>query len=205
MTTIPIRRAAPRGDSDGADTRFNNTCLDRCLRDDKLKDMPRPRSTLIDPPRRRFDSLAQEVYLSLWRTYDRLKALEDELFDSYGLSAQQYNTLRLLEAAGSQAVTVQRLADKLISRAPDMTRLLDRLESRGWISRTRPPENRRVVEVVLTPNGQTLLAELSPKVRQCHERQLGHLTAAQQRQLIRLLAAARAPHEPDDSAWKVTS
>jgi len=161
-----------------------------------------------NPPRgtstshRRFDSLAQEVYLSLWRTYDRLKAFEDELFSDYGLSAQQYNTLRLLEAAAPTAITVQHLADKLISRAPDMTRLLDRLEDRGWIARLRPPENRRVVQVTLTPSGQSLLEALSLKVQACHSRQLGHLTKTQQQQLIQLLAAARQPHELDGSPWK---
>jgi DNA-binding MarR family transcriptional regulator len=153
------------------------------------------------PVRRRFDSLPQEAYLNLWRTYDRLRGVEDELFQPYGLSAQQYNTLRLLEAAPSP-LAVQHLAEKLISRAPDMTRLLDRLETRGWISRTRPPQNRRVVHVALTPKGRQLLDELAPKVRQCHERQLGHLTASQQRQLITLLTQARTPHEPPDSPWR---
>lgn len=167
-----------------------------------MRDMSRKTVRIAPPPRRRFDSLAQEAYLSLWRTYDRLKALEDELFGGQGLSAQQYNTLRLLEAAAPAAMTVQQLADKLISRAPDMTRLLDRLEAGGWIARVRPPENRRVVEVTLTPAGQDMLDELAANVRHCHERQLGHLTAAQQRQLIRLLAAARAPHELSDSPWK---
>src|SRR4051812_4269394 len=105
--------------------------------------MSRKNSPLAAARRSRFDSLAQETYLSLWRTYDRLKTLEEDLFASYGLSAQQYNTLRLLESAGPEPLTVQQLADKLISRAPDMTRLLDRLEVGGWISRIRPPENRR--------------------------------------------------------------
>lgn len=164
--------------------------------------MPRKAALAHDVRRRRFDSLAQETYLSLWRTYDRLKALEDELFAGYGLSAQQYNTLRLLDAARPHALMVQHLGEKLISRAPDMTRLLDRLESGGWITRIRPPENRRTVQVTLTPQGSSLLKELADKVRDCHERQLGHLTAAQQRQLIQLLAKAREPHEPDASSWK---
>lgn len=151
----------------------------------------------------RFDSLAQEAYLSLWRTYDRLKAFEDELFSGYGLSAQQYNTLRLLEAAAPEAMTVQRLGEKLISRAPDMTRLLDRLEAGGWISRVRPPQNRRSVHVTLTSQGIALLKELAGKVRDCHERQLGHLTTEQQQKLIELLAAVRKPHESDGSLWKV--
>jgi DNA-binding MarR family transcriptional regulator len=162
------------------------------------------RSMTRKPPlakRRRFDSLAQEAYLHLWRTYDRLKLLEDELFQPFGLSAQQYNTLRLLEFAAPAPLSVQQLAEKLISRAPDMTRLLDRLEAGGWISRARPANNRRVVEVSLTETGRTLLSELAEQVSDCHERQLGHLTAAQQRELIQLLSAARAPHEPTDSPW----
>lgn len=168
----------------------------------RLNRMTARTSLRTTSPNSRFDSLAQEAYLSLWRTYDRLKAFEDELFSGYGLSAQQYNTLRLLEAAAPEAMTVQRLGEKLISRAPDMTRLLDRLEAGGWISRVRPPENRRSVHVTLTPQGKSLLAELSDKVRDCHERQLGHLTAEQQRRLIELLALVRAPHEPEGSLWR---
>ena len=76
----------------------------------------------------RFDSLQQEAYLSLWRTYDRLKSLEDELFAEFDLSAQQYNSLRLLEAVQPGTMPTSALGNKLISRAPDMTRLLDRLE-----------------------------------------------------------------------------
>ncbi|MFO0917124.1 MAG: MarR family transcriptional regulator [Planctomycetaceae bacterium] len=151
--------------------------------------------------RRRFDSLAQEVYLNLWRTYDRLKLLEDELFQPFGLSAQQYNTLRLLEFSAPAPITVQHLAEKLISRAPDMTRLLDRLEAGGWISRVRPANNRRVVEVSLTDAGQKLLCDLAEKVSACHERQLGHLSTAQQRELIQLLSAARKPHESAEGPW----
>jgi DNA-binding MarR family transcriptional regulator len=153
------------------------------------------------PQHRRFDSLAQETYLNLWRTYDRLKALEDELFQAHGLSAQQYNALRLLLAARPEPLTVQQIGEKLISRAPDMTRLLDRLEKGGWVSRARPPDNRRSVAVTITPAGEQLLAELADPVRTCHERQLGHLTAAEQRTLIQLLAKARRPREPEGSAW----
>lgn len=189
----------------GGDTCCNRHCLDPLRLPVRLNRMNRKPAPAVASNPARFDSLAQETYLSLWRTYDRLKALEDELFAGYGLSAQQYNTLRLLEAVAPEAMTVQRLAEKLISRAPDMTRLLDRLEAGGWISRIRPPENRRSVQVTLTPQGRGLLAELSDKVRDCHERQLGHLTASQQRQLIELLAAVRAPHEAEGSLWKPTA
>lgn len=156
-----------------------------------------PRST------RRFDSIEQEAYLHLWRTYDRLKALEDELFEPFGLSAQQYNALRLLRAASPDALTVQGLAARLISRAPDMTRLLDRLEERGLIARCRRRSNRRIVDVSLTEQGRQLLDELAERVRACHRRQLGHLSEEQLRALVELLSLARAPHEESDSPWRV--
>src|SRR4026209_2148344 len=86
----------------------------------------------------RFDSLHQEAYLNLWRTYDRLRMYEDELFGRYDLTAQQYNTLRLLKAAHPDKVPTLALAGRLVSRAPDITRLLDRLSERGLIVRERP-------------------------------------------------------------------
>ena len=159
-----------------------------------------PTTTDIRAPR--FDSLHQQAYLSLWRTYDRLKALEDELFASFDLSAQQYNALRLLEAAHPATVPTLSLGARLISRAPDMTRMLDRLEERGYVHRERRPENRRVVEVGITPSGLKLLAQLSDAVQDCHKRQLGHLPARDLKQLIELLQTVRQPHEEVGSSWR---
>ncbi len=149
----------------------------------------------------RFDSLQQEAYLSLWRTYDRLKSLEDELFAEFDLSAQQYNALRLLELIHPATMPTSALGNKLISRAPDMTRLLDRLEERGLVHRERRSENRRVVEVGISAAGLKLLAELATPVRDCHNRQLGHLAEKDLQQLVKLLQSVRFPHEQDDSAW----
>ena len=143
----------------------------------------------------RFDSLEQEVFLNLWRTYDRLKSLEEEVFGRFGLSAQQYNTLRLLKSVSPDSMPTLVLGGRLISRAPDMTRLLDRLEERGLLSRERRPENRRVVEVRITPEGLDLLEELQEAVEDCHRRQLGHLEERSLKQLARLLKRAREPHE----------
>jgi DNA-binding MarR family transcriptional regulator len=150
---------------------------------------------------KRFDSPQQEVYLNLWRTYDRLRAFEDELFARHGLTAQQYNALRLLRAAHPRAVPTLAIAAKLISRAPDITRLLDRLHERELVARQRPPENRRTVMVAITEVGLALLHELSEEVRACHEQQLGHLSSADMRTLVDLLRKARDPHEPEGSAW----
>ena len=77
---------------------------------------------------RRFDSLEQEAFLSLWRTYDRLRALEDELFARYDLTPQQYNALRILKSEHPRPIRTLDLASRLVSRAPDITRLVDKLE-----------------------------------------------------------------------------
>jgi DNA-binding MarR family transcriptional regulator len=158
--------------------------------------MERMTTTSGDPWRKgNFDSLEQEVFLNLWRTYDRLRVLEDELFSRYDLTPQQYNALRLLRAARSEGLPTLTLADRLVSRAPDITRLLDKLEARGLVERHRPPDNRRMIRVVLTAAGAALLAELAAPLRDCHARQLGHMSAEQLRRLIDLLHEARRPHE----------
>lgn len=150
----------------------------------------------------RFDSLCQEAYLNLWRTYDRLKAIEDELFSQFDLSAQQYNALRLLATAHPATVPTLTVGARLISRAPDMTRMLDRLEERGLVHRERRPENRRVVEVGITAAGLKLLGDLAGEVEECHKRQLGHLSNKDLKQLVELLQTARHPHENEDSSWR---
>jgi DNA-binding MarR family transcriptional regulator len=155
-----------------------------------------------DLRRQRFDSAEQELFLNLWRTYDCLRALEDELFGRYDLTAQQYNALRLLRAAGPRPMATLELASRLVSRAPDITRLLDRLHNRGLVTRERPEENRRTVQVGITDAGKALLDELDSQVRDCHRRQVGHLDPSDLAALTEMLRRARAPHEPDDSAWK---
>jgi DNA-binding MarR family transcriptional regulator len=151
---------------------------------------------------RRFDSLEQEAFLSLWRTYDRLRVLEDELFARRDLTPQQYNALRLLCAEHPEKIRTLDLAARLVSRAPDITRLLDKLEQRGLIVRDRPAENRRIVRIGITPAGIALLDELHEPIRDCHARQLGHLSAGALRNMINLLRAAREPHEPSESNWQ---
>ena len=153
-------------------------------------------------PRQRFDSPQQEVYLNLWRTYDRLRLLEDALFGRHDLTAQQYNALRVLRAAHPEAIPTLTLAAKLVSRAPDITRLLDKLKERGLIDRERRAENRRVVRIGITDAGIALLDKLAVEIRDCHMRQLGHLRPAEMRTLVELLKKARQPHEGEESNWK---
>lgn len=154
------------------------------------------------PRASRFDSAHQEAYLNLWRTYDRLRAIEDSVFLQSDLTAQQYNTLRLLRGEHPQKLPTLVLAKKLVSKAPDITRLLDRLEVRNLISRERPDDNRRVVKVGITPQGLKLLQKLDHDVLECSKKQLGHLHELQLIQLVSLLKLARAPHEEPDSFWR---
>ena len=150
--------------------------------------------------KRKFDSLAQEAYLSVWRTYDRLKAIEERFFAPFGLTPQQYNVLRLLQGSES-AVPTLAIATRLVSRAPDITRMLDRLEQDGYVLRTRSQEDRRAVLVSLTPEGHKILGEIEAPLEAMHADQIGHLSQKELRQLCELLSKARKPHEPDGSNW----
>lgn len=153
-------------------------------------------------PSRRFDSPQQECYLNLWRTYDRLRMVEDQLFAQHDLTAQQYNALRLLRSEHPAGLPTLTLASRLVSHAPDITRLIDRLEQRGLVARQRVADNRRVVQIAVTDAGLSLLKSLDQPVRECHQKQLSHLNGPQLHALIELLRTARQPHETETSAWQ---
>jgi DNA-binding MarR family transcriptional regulator len=153
-------------------------------------------------PGLRFDSPEQEAFLALWRTYDRLRLLEDDLFATFDLTPQQYNVLRLLRAVYPEALPTLALADRLVSRAPDITRMIDKLEQRELVRRERPPTDRRTVLVTVTDAGLRLLDEMAGPLRECHAKQLGHLSPTELKKLTSLLRTAREPHEPDGSVWK---
>jgi DNA-binding MarR family transcriptional regulator len=148
-----------------------------------------------------FDSKAQEVFLHLWRTYDCLKAVEDEAFAQFGISPQQYNALRLLEEAAPLGMQTLELGRKMISRKPDTTRLLDRLEKTGYVTRHRLENNRRVVEVRISRHGSELLKRMRNVIDAMHHQQLGHLSDQQAQQLVRLLKTARRPHDDASCNW----
>ena len=148
-----------------------------------------------------FDSREQEVFLSLWRTYDRLRMIEEAFFVQFDLTPQQYNLLRLLRASSPDAVPTLALAARLVSRAPDITRMLDKLEEAGFLHRERPSDNRRVVQVRISDSGRVLLDKMAEPLQQCHSSQLGHMSVADQKELRRLLHIARGPHEEPGSHW----
>lgn len=150
---------------------------------------------------RKFDSPQQEAYLRIWRLHDRLGMLEDEVFKAHAITSQQYNTLRLLKARHPNPMQTLQIARRLVSHAPDITRLLDGLEKREMIRRARSLTSRRVVEVWICPPGLELIEKLARPLRDLHQRQLGHLDSEQVDRLNELLRLAGRPHEPEDSPW----
>jgi DNA-binding MarR family transcriptional regulator len=138
-----------------------------------------------------FSSLEQEATLSIARTEAALREPMEELLKKSEVSLAQYNVLRILRGAGPEGLTRNEIRDRLINRMPDVTRLLDRMEEAGWVSRAREMEDRRCVATHLTRSGRTLVDSLDGPVQEEHERRLGHMTKTQLRTLIELLALAR--------------
>lgn len=132
-----------------------------------------------------------EAFLELLRTADVLGQGLVATLKPYGLSLNQYNVLRILRGAGPGGLPCGQIAERMLTRDPDMTRLLDRLEGRGLVGRCRGQDDRRVVLTRITGQGMKVLADLDEPVRKRHEEQLGHLSAAKLRTLIELLEAAR--------------
>src|SRR5216684_9317032 len=130
-------------------------------------------------------ALEERVFLSLMRTTDALSRGGGVLLKPYNLSLTQYNILRILRGAGEKGLACREIGCRLITRDPDITRLLDRLESRGLIARARETQDRRVVKTRITPGGLRVLAELDAPVQELHRRQLHHLPAKELRQLSR--------------------
>lgn len=141
--------------------------------------------------RKPFSSLEQEATLSIARTEAALRQPLEELLAGSGVSLAQYNVLRVLRGAGPEGLTRNEIRDRLINRMPDVTRLLDRMEDAGWVSRVRETEDRRCVATHLTRSGRALVDALDDPVQEEHSRRLGHMTKTQLRTLIDLLAIAR--------------
>ncbi len=132
------------------------------------------------------------------RAADALIRTGEALFKPAGLSGTQYNVLRILRGAGAAGLACREVGCRMISRDPDITRLLDRLEARGLISRAREQKDRRVVKTYITEKGLQVLAGLDAPVRELHRRQLRRLPQAELRRLARLLELARTPDEAPD-------
>ena len=138
-----------------------------------------------------FTSLQHEAFLNVIRTSSRLTDALEDLLRPYGISATQYNVLRILRGSGADGLCRNEVRDRMLTRMPDMTRLLDRMEEAGWVTRSREREDRRMVLTRITAAGRQLLQELDAPVSELHRTQLERLTDEQLRSLIDLLTLAR--------------
>lgn len=138
-----------------------------------------------------FESLEQEASLSILRTAAVMDYRVSEVLKPAGITATQYNALRILRGAGKEGLCRNEIRDRLIARVPDATRLLDRMEEMGLVVRSRESDDRRFVRARITRAGLDLLEELNDRLVALNKEQMGHLDPQKLRMLIELLGDVR--------------
>ena len=137
---------------------------------------------------RRFASHEQEVLLGLQIAAARImEPWEKFLKSSAQLTPNQYNVLRILRGSHPTRLPCGDIAERMIARDPDITRLVDRLGRRGLVTRSRSRQDRRVVEVGITEKGLHVLQSLDGHVDRFPKAMLGHLGLKKLEQLVALL------------------
>ncbi len=152
-----------------------------------------------------FTSREQEAYLSLLRTADALQSSMEARLKEFGLTGTQYNALRILRGAGADGLPCSEVGERMITRDPDITRLLDRLQKRGLVERARGRGDRRVVYGKITAAGLKLLRELDEPIEKHGREMLKHVGQAKLRQLIELLELVRGGHPSATRVGATTS
>ncbi len=132
----------------------------------------------------------EDAYICLLRTTDLLSRNAEKILKQAEISPTQYNVLRILRGA-PEGLPCTEIGKRMITRDPDITRLLDRLEKRELISRCRETKDRRMVLTRISPQGLRLLRDLDGPVREMHKAQLGHLGRQRLQLLTELLEAAQ--------------
>jgi DNA-binding MarR family transcriptional regulator len=133
----------------------------------------------------------QETYLNLVRTHALLSDEAGELFKQHHLSQPLYNVLKVVARVGDVGIPSQSIAQYMVARDPDITRLVDRLQKDRLIERERDEQDRRVVRIKVTQLGQDVIKKLDPLIWKLHQRQLGHLSQERLELLNQLLVEAR--------------
>jgi DNA-binding MarR family transcriptional regulator len=121
------------------------------------------------------------------RAADHAERRVTEMLKEHQLSPTQYNALRILRGAGPDGLPCTEIGERMITRDPDITRLMTRLETRGLVQRSRQKQDRRVIKARITERGLTLLNEMDPAVNEFQRGLLGHMGERKLRALIRLL------------------
>ena len=142
-------------------------------------------------------SLESRVFVALLIAADRLSQQAEQLMKQNSLTGTQYNVLRILRGAEPHGLPCKGISDRMISHDPDMTRLLDRMEKRGLISRVRQLDDRRVLKTRISAQGLEILRRLDAPVEELHRRQFRNIAVAR----LKSLAAAleEVPQTPEDA------
>jgi DNA-binding MarR family transcriptional regulator len=141
--------------------------------------------------KRPFACRQQEAHISLGKTWAALEHAFSEALRPHGITPTQYNVLRILRGAGEGGLCRAEVMARMITKVPDATRLLDRLEAAGLITRSRGVEDRRYVTTILTQQGRELLAELDQPVLELHRSHFASLSEDELLTLIDLLDRVR--------------
>jgi DNA-binding MarR family transcriptional regulator len=137
-------------------------------------------------------SVEERIFLALLKAADALGQEAEQLTRTSELTGTQYNVLRILRGAGLEGLACREIGDRMITHDPDITRLLDRMEKRGLITRERQKDDRRVVKTRITPHGLELLKPLDQPMRDLHKRQFQHMAGTRLKTLHDLLEEIRA-------------
>lgn len=138
-----------------------------------------------------FRSIQQEAQLSVVRTASMLTDSFDRMLKPYGITAAQFNVLRILRGAQPEGLCRNELRQRLLTRMPDVSRLLDRMVDAGLVERAREGEDRRKVRTRITPKARRLIDKLDDIVAEEHQRRFGHLGKERLRELIEILTDVR--------------
>ena len=141
---------------------------------------------------RPFKSVEEEALLNIARTAALLEHAGSEALKPFDLTITQYNVLRILRGAGETGLCRNEVGERLITRVPDVTRLLDRMEVAGLITRRRGGDDRRFVSTLITEKGLKLLEKIDAELPGMHRRQIGHLSEKRLRDLIEILEEVRS-------------
>jgi DNA-binding MarR family transcriptional regulator len=141
---------------------------------------------------RPFRSLGHEASIALALTAEIARWPFQDLLARRGkVTAQQYNVLRILRGAGPDGLCTLTIADRMVERTPGVSRLVDRLATKGLVARERSREDRRQVVCRITAKGRKLLAELDEPVNELDDRMFSCLTKTETRTLISILNRVR--------------
>jgi DNA-binding MarR family transcriptional regulator len=138
-----------------------------------------------------FKSVEEEAILSIARTAALLEHAGAEALKPFSLTITQYNVLRILRGAGNEGLCRNEVGERLVTKVPDVTRLLDRMEAAGLIDRQRGGDDRRFVTTRITEKGLRLLEKIDRELPAMHGGQLGHVSQKRLKELISILEEVR--------------